>query len=536
MKKYVLLITVLTVLLPYNIISQMQNKWAVVDSLDDVFKIPDYPDYNIYFQIAQTNGPHKKISYFDKDNIIVLASWRVEEPQYIIRKTSDGGANWITIYRDTTKYYENQFEMELIDIYHPASNKIILSGYNRVSFQIDGKTVNKYIYFIKNSDDLCKTWNTIELDTNRYITALYMVDSSYGAVVTGNRSSGSDSLLITKDGLKTFSSISLPSFINNIEDIFCISKNYFYLINNNNEEKISNAYKTEDGGQNWTLVNTPLNKYIYQMKFFNANYGFIRYDNDLFRTFDGGKSWEKLISKGENTLIVSESDFDFADENNGIIISPGYNVYLTKDGGKNWFREDIPYITNFYAAAIYPPKGTPLIGYADYFICKRTENKIFKAPEINLLDYADRYILPKGNKIFWENISGPTKYQLLIYQTNYTNFDLRKFADTVVSDTSIVLDLNYKCYYYFQIRAFNDTLSSEMSGQQSAVYVVGDSTELLSPKILYPRVKGIGYPSEFTAKWTTEARVDAFDIELYQSKEKFFVGEDPNYKILSLYN
>ena len=121
-----LLLTFLLLLFSKTVYPQMQNKWAIVDSLDDVFKIPDYPDYNIYFQIAQTSGPQKKISYFDKDNIIVLASWRVEEPQYIIRKTSDGGANWITIYRDTTKYYENQFEIELTDIYHPAPNKIIL--------------------------------------------------------------------------------------------------------------------------------------------------------------------------------------------------------------------------------------------------------------------------------------------------------------------------------------------------------------------------------------------------------------------------
>jgi len=304
-KKFLIMIMLLT-LFSDEIYSQMQNKWTIVDTLEDVFKIPDYPDYNIYFKIAPTEGTHKKISYFDKDNIIVLASWRVEEPQYIIRKTSDGGASWITIYRDTTKYYENQFEIELTDIYHPAPNKIILSGYNRISFLIDGKTVNKFIYFIKYSNDLCKTWNTIELDTNRYITDLYMIDSSNGVVAIGNRNSGTDSLLITEDGLKTFSSISLPSFINNIKDIFCISKNYFYLINNNNEEKISNVYKTEDAGQKWTPVNTPLNKYIYQMKFINANYGFIRYDNDLLRTFDGGKSWEKLIIKGDKTLIASE--------------------------------------------------------------------------------------------------------------------------------------------------------------------------------------------------------------------------------------
>jgi hypothetical protein len=506
MFKNFLLLTVSLLFMSVNIYPQMQNKWAIVDSLE-VFQYPGYPDYYVYFQIKETYNNQKSISYADKDNIAVIASWRVDEPQYIIRKTSDGGACWRTIYRDTTQYINNSLEMVYSDIHHPAENKIILTGYHNYS---------PYQYFIKYTDDLFETWNIIEFDTNCYVRDLCMLDSSFGVVVGGSRGNEGDSLYITYDGLRTFQSIGLPSHIKNCNGIVCLSENNYILISNNYESKISSIYKTEDGGKHWAIINTPRNEYIIQMKFIDENTGFVRYSNYMYRTDDGGKTWESIVIKHDDIRVLNSSDFDFADNKKGIIISTGFNVYLTEDGGENWIKEDIPYKECRYSAVIYPAGSEPIIAYRDYFLCKRTEDSIFKSPKIDLTDYSGSFVLPKGNKISWENIENASHYQLYIHEQNYTNLETQS-CDTIVSDTSIVLDLNYQCQYYFQIRAFNESLSSEISGQQFVVYTVGDSNEIPSPKILYPRIERTGYPSEFTAYWTTDTEVDTFDIELYKS-------------------
>lgn len=526
MSKMLILTVILLCIISNISYSQMQNKWEFVDSLEHKDVKIGENDLKIYFTFNRTSGPDKSISYFDKNNIVALASWHVDQPQWIIRKTSDGGITWKTIYRDTTEYFQNGYKIMFTSIFHPSSKKIILLGYyNQTPFQ----------YFLKYTNDVGKTWQTMVFDTSESISDLCMLDSSYGIISYNHL--GKDSLMITEDGLRTFKSTSLPEYIKNITQVVCVSKNTFLILSNNYQEKVSYLYKTENGGNSWALIKTPKQEYFNRMKFLNQKIGFIEYNNDLYKTTDGGNTWINIsIDNGKLNYIYQ--DFDFSDENKGVVFEGAYGVYLTNNGGQTWFKEDIPSLTDngSIAIALYPPQSEPYIGYYNYFICKRTQKRIFKSPKIDLIDYDGRFVLPKGNKINWGGIEGADKYELKINQYNFSTMEKVKLTDTVVNDRAIVLNLNYKCMCYFQIRAFNDSMSSEFSSPQYNIYTVGDSNEIPSPLILYPRLQS-EYPLKFTAYWTSEKiKIDTFDVELYKSKSKFSVGDNPAYKVFKKYD
>ena len=518
------LIIIIIVIVSYQFcFTQLTNKWILSDSLNP----------NEDYRINITHENDKSFAYYDKNNIAIIAYRGFE---YIIRKTTDGGSTWNIIFYDSTKRTkDNRKELNLIDIEHPSKNKIIIIGYNWKSFKNDDSIeIFKSIGTIKYSDNKGNNWNTIYFDTNTYINNFSMTDSLFGVGLF--RQANKYLLIETEDGLKNYKLFDLPSFIKDFEllHLYSYDKKLYLLSFLSISENKYFLFKTTDGGINWLSIQSPKNDNIIKMKLLNENLWFILYKNDFYSTNDGGESWKKFNYFENNTKYSIYLDFDFSDKNNGIIIDWVNGVYHTIDGGKNWIREFTPDFFNrgSNAVIIYPSQDTAFIGYSFYKLYQRTKYLTLIPPVIDLSEYNGRYIKPYGNKIHWNKIIDADKYELLTYEQDYDTGLTTLFNDTLVRDTSIILDLNYKKSYFFQIRAYNDTLSSEISPQQHAIQIIRDSNTLTSPKILYPNDYNTPYPTKLTALWTSDEPVDSYDIKLYKELQ----WDSPEYLLYNLTN
>ncbi|MFN5844243.1 MAG: WD40/YVTN/BNR-like repeat-containing protein, partial [Flavobacteriia bacterium] len=145
------------------------------------------------------------------------------------------------------------------------------------------------------------------------------------------------------------------------------SKEAYYLVShhsylNNDSSSIQNLrYEiqlkyTNDDGKTFTLCNLdtltarlegPLSSPSLNLHFVNKDLGFIygfsavyAFYPLLFRTDDGGKTWQTIYAGGMGTPF-RRSDFFMFNTSQGIIVNnwnsqPDFHYMLTQDGGKTW--------------------------------------------------------------------------------------------------------------------------------------------------------------------------------------------------------
>jgi hypothetical protein len=143
-------------------------------------------------------------------------------------------------------------------------------------------------------------------------------------------------------------------------EAYYLVNNYSYL--NNDSTSIENLryniqlkYSNDDG-KTYTICNLdsifvslkgPLSNPSLNIHFVNKNLGFIygysavyAFYPILFRTEDGGKTWQTIFA-GIIGKPLRRSDFFMFNESKGIIVSnwnstPVFNYFITEDGGKTW--------------------------------------------------------------------------------------------------------------------------------------------------------------------------------------------------------
>ncbi len=91
-------------------------------------------------------------------------------------------------------------------------------------------------------------------------------------------------------------------------------------------------YKTTDGGQSWNRMITGCPYYISLMQFVNDSIGFIAGPGFLSKTVDAGNTWTSL-----NYPLTQWIDgFAFSNDYIGVIIYSNSELYRTSDGGNTW--------------------------------------------------------------------------------------------------------------------------------------------------------------------------------------------------------
>jgi hypothetical protein len=89
------------------------------------------------------------------------------------------------------------------------------------------------------------------------------------------------------------------------------------------------AMVTSDGGQQWQRV--PLHDLPLSLYFLSESLGWMVGRNNLWRTTEAGKNWEKVKGFPDGMTVVH-----FVDEKYGLAAGTRKHVYETRDGGAHW--------------------------------------------------------------------------------------------------------------------------------------------------------------------------------------------------------
>ncbi len=281
-----------------------------------------------------------------------------------ILKTTDGGSTWSVI--------DYEFEHLFYDIELGSNGEIILAG-GADSFT---ETTQNAILF---SSDEGASWNMLTDATGPL--AWYDIDSSNGNWIAVGASGSSTTFSLTDDTLNssllTGLNISDVSFVNESQGAFVTGERVrgkiftttdggatwennltlegrkdfsavAYVDNNNiwaiGEDHFTGGsvwliYHSSDQGASWTKVSTNISESdqrnsLEDLQFINAQAGFIKAEDMLLKTTDGGSTWS-AISEPDN---ITYSDFElirFLDEDNGWMAGEE-KIAMTTDGGTTW--------------------------------------------------------------------------------------------------------------------------------------------------------------------------------------------------------
>ncbi|MFO7446478.1 MAG: YCF48-related protein [Ignavibacteriaceae bacterium] len=114
---------------------------------------------------------------------------------------------------------------------------------------------------------------------------------------------------------------------------FAFKDSLFGLVSSNS------IYQTTDGGNSWVfLAILGLNTIINEIKFFNNNFILgIGAHGTIIKSLDGGKTW--IISNvGEDISLTSVC----LTNDNKLFILGGKKIYKSEDGGTTWEKQEIP--------------------------------------------------------------------------------------------------------------------------------------------------------------------------------------------------
>ena len=218
---------------------------------------------------------------------------------------------------------------------------------------------------IRKSYDGGASWDLLDTKVTWDLYAVFFIDDNVGFA------SGENGVIKTTDAGKTWS----VSFDDDYSQeptwkdfvwysIYFVNGSTGYVIND-----CGALYKTVDAGANWNKSSFPFSisasqvQYFNQVFFVDASNGYVcltNYtdnDGEIYRTTDGGGSWEEVFVNSGDWL---GRYIQFADANHGYAIKNANVIRKTNDGGKTWV--DIHIGINDYLIRLHFINSS--IGYA----------------------------------------------------------------------------------------------------------------------------------------------------------------------------
>ncbi|MBS1493217.1 MAG: T9SS type A sorting domain-containing protein [Bacteroidetes bacterium] len=216
-------------------------------------------------------------------------------------KTTNGGNNWLKLKAPSTAIFSIYFTNENTGY---AGNGVALY-----------KTTNGGI-----------NWN---ISRNGSSSIVCFTDANTGFVAGSN----SEIYKTTNAGLNW--EMKFSDAAGNIKSISFPSLSVGYACNARFD-----ILKTENGGNSWYYL-PPINGIVGQEKiiFINENTGFISTSyqgKSIFRTIDGGNSWQPVLIINDNQSIIS--DIDISESGTGYATCWTGRIFKTTNFGTSWFE------------------------------------------------------------------------------------------------------------------------------------------------------------------------------------------------------
>ena len=271
--------------------------WASVLPYAMVAKTTDGGQTWQYASIIKDSAStwNQSVAFMDADTGLALLY-----PSGVYR-TIDGGATWNQVSAPSG---------EFVDIAFTPQNNVIIGGSSGQVLQ---------------STDAGKTWKAVVPlnTTSGYYSYITFVSADTGYVAGTN-------ILKTTDGGTTW--LQMP-FVNGAVSglSFINSTTAFATGDINNGTGF--LYKTTDGTNTWnTVMHTP--GYFTSASFPDNNLGYVTNDDMIWKTSNGGKTWQPIVL-GSQTLYVS-SLTDIYIKSSDTLVATGASLYTSYDGGQSW--------------------------------------------------------------------------------------------------------------------------------------------------------------------------------------------------------
>jgi len=160
---------------------------------------------------------------------------------------------------------------------------------------------------------------------------------------------------------------------------FCILDRVFFLDENHGWAIGGPCFYTTDGGENWDLYEDWWDIRGHDVAFVNHDTGFIcSNDGVIFKTINGGQNWTEIQTPATQDVMR----LFFVDENNGWATLGQYNegyIIQTENSGDNWELQNVFYNSFYTINEIYFldekfgwTAGLSYTVYEDYNTIKRT--------------------------------------------------------------------------------------------------------------------------------------------------------------------
>lgn len=154
--------------------------------------------------------------------------------------------------------------------------------------------------------------------------------------------------------------LSTPSYLNGT---FAVSSdsNVFYSY------EAKHIHFSHNGGLNWSAFETEYEfEFIVDMDFVNDSVGYLcgggwfsPHRNLVMRTTNAGQSWETLTRDSLGTYQFIFSKVDFVSADSGMVLTAyGNELFRTMDGGSSWQQTYYDSMTNFSVSDIYFVNGS----------------------------------------------------------------------------------------------------------------------------------------------------------------------------------
>jgi photosystem II stability/assembly factor-like uncharacterized protein len=284
--------------------------------------------------------------------------------QGILLKTTDGGYNWFVQFADTTIEIYNK-EGQWIGFVPPKFKPARCIDYVTSDFVVVGHQEGQ----ITISKDGGITWDSVQLETSRDLQKIQFIDEKYGVAFGGYKT-----LFKTYNSGKDWEEINLNYFEGIHKDsgsseinVDLVGKDSLIVVIYNwvdTTHKFYTIHRTFDGGQTWEM-GTKIPRYSdYEPFFLSMDEGWLagsigagnqQFYDVIFYTSDGGQTWDSQM----DTLLLPYHGLNgiyFSNNDDGIAWGGGNKLWLTSNGGKNWFRDPHtnPITNNQFNKIVFP--------------------------------------------------------------------------------------------------------------------------------------------------------------------------------------
>ncbi|HMT11986.1 MAG TPA: YCF48-related protein, partial [Ignavibacteria bacterium] len=306
------------------------------------------------------------VSYLNANNF--YATEVLNGSSVLLYKSTNNGINWNSV-AGNMKNYDFEFINTSTGLTVGPKGQVYKTTNSGNNWLPQTSTIADYMNSVDFVNDntgyacdnykLFKTTNGGNNWNSLFTAFLYVID--YVDANTGYFG-GENCLFKTTNGGATITEITFVNIPGKLTEIQFLDANTGYILG-----KYNTAWKTTDGGNNWSLLSGYGTGSHYCMKFSNENLGFIGlYDlglgSGVSRTTNGGLNWSFMPMPEAGDYIW---DFCFLNSNTGFFTTDG-KIFKTTNSGINWFSV---YETNYlinYASIFSIQFVNDNTGYATY--------------------------------------------------------------------------------------------------------------------------------------------------------------------------